>query len=186
MDANDTNEQSTKPLQREKHPDEEKQQKQYDTLREEAVSLFEETRRMEVYTVVAVAALYAWLLKENPQGIHVRALFIGTGLVLLAGIRCYVLRRRIQDTAKYLLRIEEFLFGANPPHVKNLPGWEHYLSRGKGKPKPLSWVAVAFWIILFVATIIAPIWIERVREAKASGRQATVDTSTTNTTQRMR
>ncbi len=79
----------------------------YKTLHEERVSLGEETRKLEVLAVTAVAALYAWLATNH---VHGAPWYIGVPLVILASFRAAVLGERILIIKDYLKTLESHLF----------------------------------------------------------------------------
>jgi hypothetical protein len=120
---------------------------QYKMLHDEIVATVAETRKLEMYTVWAIAALYAWFVAEN---VHGAAWLIGVLLVLLAGLRSNALYGRIVLMAGYLRNIEEQFF----VEVKSLPGYERYL-KGK-RPQGVSKTSMLFWIVLFCSSLVAP------------------------------
>jgi hypothetical protein len=145
---------------------------QYRSLRDEALKLVDETRKLEIYAVTAVAVLYAWLVKDGTV-LPRNAFYIAPALVVLAAIRQYALYKRIEQIAQYLCMIEEEFFTA----PKSLPGWERHLkddieswlkfsilqsipaSAWPQVRKLVSGVAptaALFWLFFFVATLIAP------------------------------
>lgn len=121
----------------------------YETLRDEALALTNETRKIEQQSLIAVSALYAWLAThraESPDLIW----FLGLPIALLAGLRCRTLGRRIQKIADYLIEIEEVSF--NDP---KLPGWERFLAADKSNR--LTPNAERVWKVMIFATILVPI-----------------------------
>jgi hypothetical protein len=127
---------------------------QYDMLRIEIVSLIAETRKLEFAAVGAVAALYAWLAKSQINGM---IWYIGTPLVLLAGIRSMTLFHRIEFIAAYLRRIEAKYFVEDPL----LPGYERHFDQAtsrerKAKTSRLAPTGIILWILLLAATIVGP------------------------------
>jgi hypothetical protein len=155
---------------------EEKHQKQYEMLREELVSLGRETRRVEVYAVSAVAALYAWFLKEN-SGVHYYWLLIGAVMVVLSALRSLALYGRINEITEYLIEIEKYLFGQTAV-PRQLPGWErHRASSHNPNAKPQNrWIAWGFWSVFLVVTIYGPILLARFGEQGASPNRSIAHT----------
>jgi hypothetical protein len=126
---------------------------QYSLLREEVVSHVAETRRVEVYAVGGVAAVYAWLVTH---GIELSAAwFIPVMFPLLGAIRSYALFKRVQLIAIYLRDLEVYWFGASSPH-----GWERFFEEKVRKTKEtgsrVSFTAFLLWAALMVVTVIGP------------------------------
>ena len=103
----------------------------------------------ETYALGAVAALYAWLVKDG-KSLPVAAFYIASPLVALAGWRALGLYRRVNEIAKYLRMIEKEFFTT----THSLPGWETYLA--KDGSFALVPTAATFWIVLLLVTFIAP------------------------------
>jgi hypothetical protein len=123
-------------------------------LHEERVSLAQETRKLEISAITAVAALYAWLATH----LEVRGAiwYIGVPLVLLSSFRSFVLGGRILFIKTYLRQIEQQLFRDK----SQLLGYESYFFE---RTKPISkwylhirYTAVVMWIALLLVTAIAP------------------------------
>jgi hypothetical protein len=123
----------------------------YKTLHDERVSLGEETRKLEILTVTAVAALYAWLATNH---IHGAPWFIGAPLVILASLRAAVLGERILIIKEYLKTLECHLF----LDKSNVLGYEHFNAvQIKHKwYKHLRFTSGIIWFFLFLVTIFAP------------------------------
>ncbi len=116
-------------------------------LRDEVMSLVAETRKLETASIVAVAALYAWL---SAHTVPREAWYIGVPLVLLAGIRSIALFHRVGFIARYMRLIEaEFL--TTPT---SLPGYERYFAQQTTQRIAPS--AIAFWVVILVVTLVAP------------------------------
>jgi hypothetical protein len=118
---------------------------QYKTLREEAVALAGETRNLEVITIGAIAALYAWLATEKIEG---PVWWIGPGLAVLGALRASALFIRILQIAEYLRAIEKHWFES-----KRIPieAWQ----RRRKKPKaPLFAIAALVWIAIITGAVL--------------------------------
>jgi hypothetical protein len=128
----------------------------YKILHEERVSLGEETRKLEMATIGAVAALYAWLATHN---VHGAPWYIGVPLVILAAFRAVVPGERILFIKEYLMLIEQrFVHDES-----KLPGYENYFSEGTRSHwyMHLRYTVAIIWIALLAVTIIAPHFLEK-------------------------
>lgn len=143
---------------------EEKHQRQYEMLRHEMISLAREARRLEIYAVIAVAALYAWFFKEKLDGPYYW-LLIGAVLVFLGALRSLALYGRINEIAEYLIEIEKYLFGPTQSS-RQLPGWERHRAASDNRDtKPQRrWIALAFWAVFLVVTTYSPVLLARFGE----------------------
>ena len=123
----------------------------YKTLHDERVSLAEETRKLEVLAVTAVAALYAWLATNH---VHGKLWYIGTPLVILASFRALVLGERILIIKDYLITLESHLF---PEEPKVLGYEQYYVNHTSDKwYMHLRYTAGVIWFFLFIVTLLAP------------------------------
>ena len=123
--------------------------KEYEFLRKEIAELVEHTRKLEIYAVGAIAAFYAWFIKEQPPTL---TLLIPTALALLGGFRSYAALIRIYELADYLRIIERSVALNN----SGLCGWESYRKKDPN-PAPTRFriyaapflsSAAIFWIAL--------------------------------------
>ncbi|NOT86176.1 MAG: hypothetical protein HOP02_15680 [Methylococcaceae bacterium] len=124
---------------------------QYKMLREEIFFHLRETRKLEIYAVAGVAALYAWLSTHN---VALSAIwFVGTIIPIFGGIRSLVSLHRIKEIAAYLRELENAFFTSN-----GLPkGWEIYF---KGQSRgTMTNIAKGFWVSLLIITIFAPFFL---------------------------
>jgi hypothetical protein len=157
---------------------EEKHQRQYEMLRPEMISLARETRRLEIYAVIAVAALYAWFFKEKPDA-HYYWLLIGAVLVFLGALRSLALYGRINEITEYLIEIEKYLFGPTQSS-RQLPGCERHRAASHNRnTKPQNRrVALAFWAVFLAVTTYSPVLLARFGEeasVSAKSRVANVE-----------
>ncbi len=131
-------------------PDEEFHIEQHKALREEVMLHVSETRKLEVLTVGAVGALYAWVLSQD--SVHHAIWWVPSVIVLLAAIRSVALLIRIQELGGYLVKIERF-FTQTTISSGTLRGWENsrskHLKRWVG---PFANTATIFWSALLLAT----------------------------------
>lgn len=130
----------------------------YKMLHEERVSLGEEARKLEMSTLTAVAALYAWLATHDVRG---APWYIGVPLVLLATFRATVLDQRILLMKKYLKDLEQQYF----KDKAELFGYESYFSKCTA-PKSkwymhLRYTVAIFWIVLICVSVIAPHFLQK-------------------------
>jgi hypothetical protein len=121
---------------------------QYKLLRAEVLQLVDETRKLELYALGGVAALYAWLVKDG-QHVPKSAFYIAVPLVALGGLRALALYFRVKEIGEYQRKLEELYF-TSPA----LPGWERY--RKKHGYTILLPTAIAFWALLALMTLVAP------------------------------
>ena len=128
----------------------------YKTMHDERVSLGEETRRLEVLVVAAVAALYAWLATNH---VHGAPWFIGSALAALASCRAAVIGERILIIKEYLKALESQIF----PHNTTVSGYEHFnADRTRNKwYKHLRTTSAIIWTCLFFATLLAPRYLDK-------------------------
>lgn len=116
---------------------------EYRTLRAETLQNIDETRKLEVYTMAGLAAVYSWMAAQ-PR-IHPVLCFAPMVLPLLAGLRCLTLYLRIRVTADYIHRLEERFSET----AGGVPGWEHFLRTRKNLILRHS---IVFWIALLAAS----------------------------------
>jgi hypothetical protein len=128
----------------------------YKTLHEERVTLGEETRKLEILAVTAVAALYAWLATNH---VHGAPWFIGVPLVAVASFRAAVLGERTLIIKEYLKTLESHLF----PDKAKIFGYEHFNAEQTSHKwyKHLRYTSVVIWFFLFVVTILAPRFLDK-------------------------
>jgi hypothetical protein len=128
----------------------------YKTLHEERVSLGEETRKLEVLVVTAVAALYAWLATNH---VHGAPWYIGVPLVALASFRAAVLGERCLTVKDYLKSLESHLF----PDCSKVLGYEQFNAEQTSHKwyKHLRYTSFIIWFCLFLVTIFAPRYLDK-------------------------
>lgn len=128
--------------------------KEYEFLRKEIAELVEHTRKLEIYAVGAIAAFYAWFIKEQPP---TPTLFIPTALALLGGFRSYAALIRIYEISDYLRIIERSIAW----NESGLCGWESYRKNEPDRASTRFWIytapflssAAIFWIALALMSI---------------------------------
>ena len=122
---------------------------QYKLLRDEVMRHTTETQRLEIYSIAAIAALYAWL--STNSSVPFAAWFIGLLIPFFFGIRSYVLLQRIRQVATYLRDIEQAIFTQ-----EGFPeGWETRFKNEYSKGI-VSGTSKFFWWVLLIVTIVAP------------------------------
>lgn len=139
--------------------------KEYESLKKEIFDLVEHSRKLEIYVVGAMAAFYAWFIKEQPV---TSALCIPIVLALLGGFRAFSTLIRINEIAGYLRAMEGF-FALNNVGVQ---GWESYRQAykkqsGPGHNKfaaPFFTSAAVFWTLL--ALVSSFLWLFSVLRIK--------------------
>jgi hypothetical protein len=104
--------------------------------------------RTEFWGAAGLAAVYSFLFNKAHQGDLMW--FIPPCVLFVAGVRAFMLFRRMQLVAKYLELIEEDTFTVNP----NFLGWQRYLSQ-KGREKPTVRIAILIWAVVLAASVVA-------------------------------
>jgi|SRR5262245_5577321 len=129
---------------------------QYKMLLDEITKLVEESRKVEIYAVTAVVALFAWFLTHETEPPLPRpAWYIPSIVAVLGFIRSTALFKRVGLIATYLRRIEGKYFTD-----VDLPGWERFYEP-KGGSNPLSFTAFVFWGALALASVVAPCFLKQ-------------------------
>jgi hypothetical protein len=126
---------------------------QYKMLRTEIMSHVEETRKLEIYAIGAISAIYSWFITKPT--LPTRAWLIALLIPLLGGLRSYTLYKRIGLLTEYLREIESCVFTGN----NKLVGWENYFqskSLTSYKKQGISFSSIIFWLTLLAITIAAP------------------------------
>jgi hypothetical protein len=152
---------------------------QYGMLRAEILDQVGETRRLEVYTLGALALFYTWLLTHGAS-VGGRAIYwLAPAMVGLAAVRCWAVLSRIAEIAAYLREIEIATFGRLDetkvssrsavsifdlkfrlsdlyrPETRTydgaLPGWEQHVQAFGSHLVSRS--ALAFWLLVFIFTV---------------------------------
>jgi|SRR5882724_1682424 len=134
---------------------------EYKILNSQVSSLVAETRRLETYTAVSVAALFAWFVTNHlPYGM---AWYIPVMVPILTGLRAFALYVRMGQLAAYLRNLERVFL--NEHDVPS--GLENYLSTiyghaGSSNPvagksySKVSPQAMIFWALMLIVTLVAP------------------------------
>lgn len=154
---------------------------QYSTLRDEILDQVGEQRRLEIFTLGALALFYTYLLTHGAAAGGRAIYWLAPAMVALAAVRCWAVLARIAEIAAYMRELEIAAFGRldeatvttitgasifdqkfkladlyNPDertYNGPLHGWEqHVLAFGSHL---VSRSALAFWLLLFVFTVIA-------------------------------
>lgn len=154
---------------------------QYRMLREEILDQIRETRRLENWTLGALALFYTWLLTHGAAAGGRSVYWLAPPMVFLAAVRCWVTLARIAEIAAYLREIEILAFGRVTEHspvsvprpsivdqgfrLSDLwradirtysgdpPGWEQHVETYGSRL--ISRSALAYWLLLFAFTILA-------------------------------
>ena len=154
---------------------------QYRMLRQEILEQVGETRRLEIYTLGALALFYTWLLTHGAAAGGRAIYWLAPALVLLAAVRTWAALARISEVAAYLREIEIAAFGRIDEHsaVTEPPrsildrnfqlsdlyradiltyngamrGWEQHVQTYGSHLVARS--TLAFWLLLFFCTIMA-------------------------------
>jgi hypothetical protein len=124
----------------------------YKMLHEERVSLAEEARKLELSSVGAVAALYAWLATH---AIHGEVWYIAVPLTVLASFRATIIGARILFIKGYLENLESHELFKEPGRAT---GYETYFQK-ETKAKwymHLRYTVVVIWTAIILVTIVAP------------------------------
>lgn len=129
---------------------------EYQTLRKEVETSMVELNTLESTALLAVAAIFAWLITNKSEGLIHLGWFIPAALVFFCMLRAWSINRHLGWLGEYLKHHEAAHI---QPHLR---GWEHFIGdpevvgstprRGfRGK------VTFFFWGVLFVATIVGGI-----------------------------
>ena len=113
-----------------------------------------ETQKLEVYSIAAIAALYAWL--STNTSVPFTAWFIGLLIPFFFGIRSFVLFHRIRQIGTYLRDIEKAIF----TQEEYPEGWEIRFKNEYSKGI-VSGTSKFFWWILLIVTFIAPFLLQK-------------------------
>lgn len=132
---------------------------EYDALRREIELQIAERRKAENQILIAIAAVYAWVLtRDHPlDPILFRvALALPAGLACLGFLRWMGIQLRTMTIGEYLHRVEAEL---SPEGF----GWERFLGEHRSA-KPLrgrfeGWSEFLIWVLLITGTIAAAIWL---------------------------
>jgi hypothetical protein len=120
---------------------------EYKTLRAEVIVRLKDYEALERHTVVACAAIVAWIAKGENNAM--KWVWLVPVLVSsLAGLRAFGMYKRLQGLGIYLKKIEDHF-----RLPEDAPGWEHFRARENTlQENMISASAWALWIILNVAT----------------------------------
>ncbi|MFV0280552.1 MAG: hypothetical protein ACK5JM_07310 [Rhodoblastus sp.] len=157
---------------------------QYRMLREEILSQVRDTRRLETLTLGALALFYTWTLTHGTAAGGRAIYWLAPAMTLLASVRAWVALARIAEIAAYLREIEIASFGRIAEHgtvllprptildqkfklsdlwradiqtyAGNPPGWEQHIENYGSRLIGRS--ALAFWLLLFLFTFFAAIF----------------------------
>lgn len=123
--------------------------KEYDCLRREIELHTQEARSLERNSLIAVGAIWAWLLHNAVKdAIPAWAFFIPCLFSVLRPIRAYGINQTFDELGEYIREIENSFHKVDGPR-----GWEHFNSeRNEGEGTPEDKGAFVFWVILNLAT----------------------------------
>ena len=122
--------------------------KEYEAVRREMDEAVKETRTLERYALVAVGAIWSWIVaSRKPE--YVVLMWLPALLVGFLAFRALLLTNHVTFIANYIIEIEK-LFA-----LPDLPGFETRF-KGKGTLKRCS--AYFFWLLLVLVSVIIP-WV---------------------------
>lgn len=123
-------------------------QAEWKELRDEAISLAHETRKLEQLAVVATGAVYAWVATHKLEmgAVWILPWFIPVLFAAAGALRSWAIAKQIGHMSAYLTEIEKELSAGG--------GWETFFSTRRGY---LYRTAVTFWTLLLVVTIAVPL-----------------------------
>jgi hypothetical protein len=120
--------------------------KEYEAARGEMADAVKETRTLERYALLTVAAIWSWVVaSRKPEYDALK--WLPALIVVFFAFRALVLTKHVDFIANYLEKIEKQF--ALPDSL----GFEQQF-KNKGTLKRLS--AYVFWGLLFVASVIIP------------------------------
>ena len=120
---------------------------EYQTLRKEVETAMSELNTLESSALLAVAAIFAWLVTHKSDGVIRLGWFIPAALVFFCILRAWSINR-------HLGWLGEYLKGHESAHIQpQLRGWEHFLGEpaiGSTKPRRgfRGKVTYFFWGVL--------------------------------------
>ena len=117
---------------------------EYRALHQEILEDIQETRKLEIYALIGLAAVCSWI-STQPR-VHPVLGYFPMLIPILAGMRCWTLYLRIRTFCGYKYRLEN----AFATEHKELPGWEHYW---RTHPNHVLSQTVAFWVAMIVASV---------------------------------
>ncbi|WP_309398321.1 hypothetical protein [Cerasicoccus maritimus] len=115
-------------------------------LRNEAISLSQESRKLELVAVAGTGGVYAWLATNNLGNLQSAAWFIPVLFSLAGSLRAWAINKNIGVISKYLLTVES--------ELSDNEGWEAFFKPRRGH---LFGSAVTFWILFILITFTVPI-----------------------------
>jgi len=154
---------------------------QYRMLREEILDQTGGTRRLESWTLGALALFYTWVLTSGAAAGGRAIFWLAPPFVMLAAVRCWVSLARIAEIAAYLRELEIAKFGRVTEHTTisvprpwifdskfqfsdlykadiqtyngDPPGWEQHVETYGSRL--ISRSALAYWLLVFMFTVVA-------------------------------
>lgn len=119
---------------------------EYIALRKEVQGATAELARLELACVLAVAALFAWLVRGAGDFVGYQGLVWGVPILVPAygGLKAWAVHARMARLRSYLTRLE----GSASPGEER---WLGYLARTRSRAR--STVALAAWVLLLVFTL---------------------------------
>lgn len=119
-------------------------------LRREILSGTEETRKLERFCLIGVAAMFSWIATQAPTPIFQSNLYVAVLvpplLVLFGWVKCFAIEANIQEIGVYIAELEKRMLPQGE-------GWENFYA----SIKPRRWilpelVSGRFWPLLFIVT----------------------------------
>ena len=126
---------------------------EYETLRKEVEAAMAELKELESRALLAVAAIFTWLVTQRSEGLIRLGWLVPAALVLFFILRAIAINKHLGWLGEYLKQHEEKYM------QPDMLGWEHFLSepcsgsrapRRSFRGKTTMW----FWAILFVTTFL--------------------------------
>lgn len=125
--------------------------KEWEYLRTDIRLQIEQSKYLELATVVALAAFYAWFLSVSKPVPRV-ALLLPVIVALLGAVRSWATLRHIQRMAAYVRTLEQRLsLGTD-----GLIGWDRTRVANNSKSPELKLSAILFWFVVIAITLVAP------------------------------
>ena len=134
---------------------------QYKGLIIQIEKLLHETDELAKYALIGTVSVWTWLATEIPDKFdHIQLIWwLPLGLVFVLGVRVMFLTKLVIEIGAFIVKIDVFTDLPKElsweQHVENQRQSKRFVKRNSNRA--LS--AVAYWLLLYISTIIVPLWI---------------------------